>query len=191
VLVLGPEGSGKSTWLRALAEAGQGELVTPEALDRASVEATLLVEDVDRLPSAGQAALGAFLSHHPQRTVVMSARGGAVVPGPELLSDTGRLFVPTTAALFEATRGALSVSLLEQVQLLVALETPGVELLREVARRQLVAREDIQLSDEALTALAEEAARSPRTGHELKALLARIPPGSWRRVAPGSGEGDT
>ncbi|EPX62007.1 tetratricopeptide repeat/ClpX C4-type zinc finger protein [Cystobacter fuscus DSM 2262] len=191
VLVLGPEGSGKSTWLRALVEAGQGEAVTPESIDRASVEATLLVEDVDRLPSAGQAALGAFLSRHPQRTVVMSARGGAVVPGPELVSDSGRLFVPTTASLSEATRGALSLLLLEQVQLLVVLETPGVELLREIARRQLAAREDIQLSDEALTALAQEAARSPRTGHELKALLARIPPGSWRRATPGPGKGDT
>ena len=90
--------------------------------------------------------------------------------------------MPTTASLSEATRGALSLLLLEQVQLLVALEAPGVELLREIARRQLAAREDIQLSDEALTALAEEAARSPRTGHELKALLARIPSGAWRRA---------
>jgi hypothetical protein len=191
VLVLGPEGAGKSTWLRALAESGQGELVSPDSLERASVEATLLVEDVDRLSSAGQATLGDFLSRHAQRTVVMSARGGAVAPGPELLSDTGRLFVPTTASLAEATRGALSLPLLEQVQLLVTLESPGVELLREIAWRQLGAREDCELSDEALTALAEEAARSPRTGHELKALLARIPPGSWRRATPGSGKGDT
>ncbi len=56
VLVLGPEGSGKSTWMRALAEQGRGVLGLPEALDRAPLEAALLVEDVDRLPPAEQAS---------------------------------------------------------------------------------------------------------------------------------------
>ncbi|ATB32715.1 ClpX C4-type zinc finger protein [Melittangium boletus] len=180
VLLLGPEGSGKSTWLRELARQGRGELVTFDSLERASVESVLLLEDVDRLPPAEQSSLGAFLERHPRRTVLMSSRGGLVARGPELFSDTGRLIVPTTAALVEATRGALPLALLERVQLLVPLEMPGVELLREIARRELEAREDCHLSDEALTALAQEAARSPRLGHELRALLARLPPGSWR-----------
>jgi hypothetical protein len=66
------------------------------------------------------------------------------------------------------------------VQLLVALAAPGVEELIEIARRQLASREDSRLSGEVLTALATEAARSPRSGHELQALLARVLPGSWR-----------
>jgi hypothetical protein len=97
-----------------------------------------------------------------------------------LLSDSGRLPVPTTAVLSEAVRGSLPVFLLEQVQLLVSFEKPGVEDLIEIARRRLASREDCRLSDEALTALATEAARSPRSGHELQALLARVPPGTWR-----------
>ncbi|AKJ04576.1 ClpX C4-type zinc finger protein [Archangium gephyra] len=180
VLLLGPEGSGKSTWMRALVEQGRGVLVTPESLDRAPVEAVLLVEDVDRLAPAEQVSLSAFLSRHPACTVLMTARGTPVASGLSLLSDSDRVSVPTTASLSEAVGGSLPVALLEQVQWLVALTAPGIEELSEIARRQLAARGDLQLSGEVLTALATEAARSPRSGHELRALLARVPPGSWR-----------
>lgn len=180
VLVLGPEGCGKSTWMRAFVEQGRGVLVTPGSLDRVPVDAVLLVEDVDRLPPAEQESLSAFLARHPACTVLMTARGGPVASGLVLLSDSRRLPIPSTAALSEAVRGALPLVLLEQVQLLVALTAPGVDDLCEIARRQLASREDDQLSGEALTALATEAARSPRSGHELRALLARVPPGSWR-----------
>ncbi|HYO52135.1 ClpX C4-type zinc finger protein [Archangium sp.] len=180
VLVLGPEGSGKSTWMRVLVEQGRGVLVTPDSLDRAPVDALLLVEDVDRLPPAEQSSLSAFLARHPERTVLMTARGDPAAPGLVLLSDSGRLSVPTTAALAEAVRGALPIVLLEQVQWLVPFETLSVEDLIDIARRRLASREDCRLSDEVLTALATEAARSPRSGHELQALLARVPPGTWR-----------
>jgi hypothetical protein len=180
MLVLGPEGSGKSTWMRALVEQGRGVLVTPDTLDRAPGDAMLLVEDVDRLLPAEQASLSAFLARHPTSTVLMTARGSPVASGLVLLSDSGRVSVPSTAALSEAVRGTLPIALLEQVQRLVALEAPGVEDLIEIARHQLASRGDPKLSDEVLTALATEAARSPRSGHELRALLARVPPGSWR-----------
>ncbi|WP_395805100.1 ClpX C4-type zinc finger protein [Archangium minus] len=180
MLLLGPEGSGKSTWIRELVEQGRGVLVSSDSLDRAPADAVLLVEDVDRLSPAEQSALGVFLTRYPERTVLMTSRGGAVDSGPVLVSDSGRLFVPTTAALSEAVGGALPVALLEQVQLLVSLEAPGIEDLVEIARRRLASREDCRLSDEALTALATEAARSSRSGHELQALLARVPPGTWR-----------
>ncbi|HEX8820302.1 MAG TPA: ClpX C4-type zinc finger protein [Archangium sp.] len=180
VLLLGPEGSGKSTWMRALAEQGRGVLGSSSDVDNAPLDVALLVEDVDRLPPAEQTALAAFLARHPERTVVMTARGHAATPGPVLVSDSGRLPVPTTAALSEAVEGSLPVSLLERVRLLVPLESPSVEELVEIARRQLASREDCHLSEEALVALATEAARSPRSGHELQALLARVPPGTWR-----------
>ncbi|WP_434389687.1 ClpX C4-type zinc finger protein [Melittangium boletus] len=182
LLLLGPEGAGKSTWLRELARQGRGEFAPLEALEHASGDADLplFVEDVDRLPAAAQAALEGFLTRQPRRTVVLSCRGGAVARGPSLVSDAGRVLLPTTAALAEATRGALPLPLLEQVQWLVSLEAPGVALLREIARRELRAREDVQVSDEVLTALAEEAAASPRLGHELRALLGRLPSGLWR-----------
>lgn len=180
VLLLGPEGCGKSTWVRMLVEQGRGVLVTSGTLDEAVVNAPLLVEDVDRLSPGEQGLLGAFLARHPQRTVLMTTRGGASPSGLVLVSDEGALPVPSTLALSEATGGTLPLALLEQVQLLVALEPPGVEDLCEIARRRLATREDCQLSEQALEALATEAARSPRRGHELGALLARVPPGTWR-----------
>jgi hypothetical protein len=180
VLVLGPEGSGKSTWMRALAEQGRGVIGLPETLDRASLDAALLVEDVDRLPFEEQLALGAFLARHPERTVLMTARGAPAASRLVLLSDAGRLPVLTTAALSEAVQGGLPVALLERVQLLVPLESPSIEDLVEIARRQLGSGGDRTLSDEVLVALATEAARSPRAGHELRALLARVPSGTWR-----------
>lgn len=180
VLLLGPEGTGKSTWMRSLVEQGRGVLVTPDALERAPVDAVLLVEDVDRLPPAEQASLAAFLARHSERTVVMTARGKPVAPGPVLQSDSGLLPVPTTASISEAVRGTLPIVLVEQVQLVVVFEASSVEDLKEIARRRMASREDCTLSEEALTALATEASRSPRSGHELLALLARVPPGTWR-----------
>lgn len=180
VLLLGPEGTGKSTWMRSLVEQGRGVLVTPDALERAPVDAVLLVEDVDWLPPAEQASLATFLARHSERTVVMTARGKPVAPGPVLQSDSGLLPVPTTASISVAVRGTLPVVLVEQVQLVVVFEALGVGELKELARRRLASREDCTLSEEALTALASEASRSPRSGHELQALLARVPPGTWR-----------
>ncbi|HSP81028.1 MAG TPA: AAA family ATPase [Myxococcaceae bacterium] len=184
LLLIGPEGSGKSTWLRSLEEQGRGVRVSPDSLEHAPFEALLLVEDVDRLSPDAQAALAAFLARNGQRSVLLTARGSPASPGPVLLSDSGRLPLLTTAALSEAVQGSLPVALLEQVQHLVSLEPPSAELLVEIARRQLALREQCRLSDEALHALASEAARSPRSGHELQALLARVPPGSWRLEAP-------
>jgi len=181
VLLLGPEGSGKSTWMRALVEQGRGVLGFLSAVDNAPAEVALLVEDVDRLPPAEQSALAAFLARHPERTVVMTARGlPAKASGPVLVSDSGRLPVPTTAVLSKAVEGSLPIALLERVRLLVSLASPSLEELIEIARRQLAAREDCHLSEEVLVALATEASRSPRSGHELRALLARVPPGTWR-----------
>ena len=181
VLLLGPEGSGKSTWMRALVEQGRGVLGFLSAVDNAPLDVALLVEDVDRLAPAEQTALAAFLARHPERPVVMTARGLPVkTSGPVLVSDSGRLPVPTTSALSEAVGGVLPAVLLEQVRLLVSLASPSIEELVEIARRQLAVREDCHLSEEVLVALATEAARSPRSGHELRALLARVPPGTWR-----------
>jgi hypothetical protein len=180
LLLLGPEGTGKSTWVRALEEQGRGVRILPESLERAPVGSVLLLEDVDRLSPEGQASLSAFLARSPDRTVILTAQGQLSAPALVLESDAGLLPVVSTAELAQAVGGTLPVPLLEQVQLPIVLEPLSVEALVEMARRRLAPRVAEGLSDEVLAALATQAARSPRAGYELLALLARVPLGAWR-----------
>jgi hypothetical protein len=138
------------------------------------------VEDVDRLAPEAQANLAAFLAQQPERTVLMSARGTLKAPGLVLSDGDTRLSLHTTPALAEAVGGTLPVGLLEHVQGVVPLRVPTKKEWVEVARRLLASRgPGVSVTEAVLAALATEAARSPRAGHELVALLARLPVGSW------------
>ncbi|MDY7228194.1 ClpX C4-type zinc finger protein [Hyalangium rubrum] len=180
LLVMGPEGCGKTVWLHELASQERGALMTLEALEQGGGGPVALVEDVDRLSPEEQARLGAFLARHPERTVVMSARGTSNVPSLRLQGAAGSLPVFTTSAVFPLLRGAVPMALLDQVQLVIPLREPTEAEFIEIARRRLALRgPEVSLSDEVLAAFASEAARSPRFGHELSALLSRVLAGSW------------
>ncbi|RKG77915.1 ClpX C4-type zinc finger protein [Corallococcus terminator] len=180
MLLVGPEGCGKSLFFQAVQRRGQGVLTSVEALESALGADVLLVEDVDRLESGALAALGAFIASHPERAVVMSARGAVSSLGLWVRGEGGSLPVPTTAGLSEAVQGAVPVSLLERVQVLLPVRRPTVPELVEVARRSLALRRPgVSLSEEVLGAFAAEAVRSPRAGHELRALLSRVYAGTW------------
>jgi hypothetical protein len=186
LLAVGPEGCGKSVWFQQLQRQGQGVFTPISALEQATSQAPLLVEDVDRLDASAHTALAAFLARNPRHTVLLSARGtGPEKSGPLLRGDMGLLPVPTTAALGQAVRGALPASVLEHVQVLLPLHAPTQPEYVEIARRRLALREPaISLSSDVLEAFAAEAVRSPRAGHELQALLNRVPAGSWRLENP-------
>jgi hypothetical protein len=181
LLAIGPEGCGKSIWFQQLQRQERGELASLSALEQAPTSQPLLFEDVDRMDAEAHASLAAFLSRHPRHTVVLSARG--LCPdarGPVLRNESGALPVPTTAALAQAVRGTVPVSLLEHVQVLLPLHAPTQAEFMEIARRRLALREPtVSLSEEVLGAFAAEAVRSPRAGHELHALLNRVPEGTW------------
>ncbi|RKH69194.1 ClpX C4-type zinc finger protein [Corallococcus aberystwythensis] len=180
LLLVGPEGCGKSLFFQSLQRRGQGVLASVESLESTPGTEPLLVEDVDRLESGVQAALAAFLASHPQRAVVMSARGAVASLGLWVRGEGGSLPVPTTAGMIEAVQGLVPVSLLERVQVLLPVRRPTVPELVEVARRSLALRQPaVTLSEEVLGAFAAEAVRSPRAGHELQALLSRVYAGSW------------
>jgi hypothetical protein len=180
LLVVGPEGTGKSVWFRGLVRQERGDVATVDTLEQGSGGPVVLVEDVDRLAPEVQARLASFLARHPERTVLMSARGTLDTPGLVLRGAAGSLPVLTTSALSQAVRGSVTVALLEQVQLAVPLHAPTEAEFLEIARRWLAPRAPaLSISDEVLAAFASEAARSPRSGHELSALLARVPAGSW------------
>ncbi|MCP3137732.1 ClpX C4-type zinc finger protein [Pyxidicoccus xibeiensis] len=181
LLVVGPEGCGKSTWFQQLQRQGRGTPTSLADLEPPASSRPVLVEDVDRLDAEGHSVLAAFLTRHPRHTVLLSARGLRPEPlGPVLRGASGRLPVPTTAALTQAVRGAVPISLLEHVQVLLPLQAPTQGEYVEIARKRLALREPaVSLSEDVLAAFAAEAVRSPRAGHELHALLQRVPTGAW------------
>ncbi|NOJ94615.1 hypothetical protein HMI51_16965 [Corallococcus coralloides] len=180
LLLVGPEGCGKSLFFQSLQRRGQGVLASVDALESTPGTEPLLVEDVDRLEPRAQATLTAFLANRPARAVVMSARGAVSSLGLWVRGEGGSLPVPTTAGMIEAVQGTVPVSLLERVQVLLPVRRPTVPELVEVARRTLALRQPaVTLSEEVLGAFAAEAVRSPRAGHELQALLSRVYAGSW------------
>lgn len=186
VLVIGLVGTGKTVWFQELARQGRGTLVTLEALEQGSGGPVVLVEDVDRLPAEAQERLSAFLARHPERTVLMSARGSLGTPRLVLHGATGSLPVLSTRALSEGVSGAVPVSLLEQVQLAIPLQVPSRAEFIEVARRRLAPRaSELSVTEDVLAAIASEAASSPRAGHELNALLTRVLAGAWSLADPG------
>jgi hypothetical protein len=72
------------------------------------------------------------------------------------------------------------LELLEQIQVAIPLQVPTEAEFMEIARRRLAQRgSEPSLSEEVLAAFASEAARSPRAGHELNALLTRVLAGAW------------
>ncbi|AFE05403.1 TPR repeat-containing ClpX C4-type zinc finger protein [Corallococcus coralloides DSM 2259] len=180
LLLVGPEGCGKSLFFQSLQRRGLGVLASMDALESTPGTEPLLVEDVDRLEPRAQATLTAFLANRPARAVVMSARGAVSSLGLWVRGEGGSLPVPTTAGMIEAVQGTVPVSLLERVQVLLPVRRPTVPELVEVARRTLSLRQPaVTLSEEVLGAFAAEAVRSPRAGHELQALLSRVYAGSW------------
>jgi len=188
VLVIGPVGTGKSVWFRELARQERGVLMTLEALEQGAGGPVVLVEDVDRLSPEAQERLGSFLARHPERTVLMSARGALGAPRLVLHGAEGSLPVLSTRALSEGVHDSVPVSLLEQIQLAIPLQVPTREEFMEIARRLLAPRaSQLSVTEEVLAALASEAAGSPRAGHELSALLARVPGGSWSLTPTGKG----
>ncbi|HVG58375.1 MAG TPA: ClpX C4-type zinc finger protein [Hyalangium sp.] len=188
VLVIGPAGTGKTVWFQELARQERGTLVTLEALEQGTGGSVVLLEDVDRLPPEAQERLGAFLARHPERTVLMSARGALGAPRLILHGATGNLPVLSTRTLSEGVRGSVTESLLEQVQLAIPLQVPSRAELIEIARRRLAARSaEVSVTEDVLAAIAAEAVRSSRSGHELNALLTRVLAGAWSLADPGQG----
>ncbi|WP_418766429.1 ClpX C4-type zinc finger protein [Myxococcus xanthus] len=181
LLLVGPEGSGKSVWFQQLQREAVGVITTVADLDLTTSSRTLLVEDVDRLDASSHATLRAFLARDSRPAVVLSARGvGTEARGLSLRGDSHSVPVPTTAALTQSVRGTVPTDILEQVQVLLTLQVPTQSEFVEIARQRLASREPaVSASEDVLIALAQEASRSPRAGHELHALLNRVPTGTW------------
>ncbi len=179
VLALGPEGSGKTTLLKHLARRHQGRYVTcAEELAHAGTGPVFF--DCPRALSASD--VERVLSF--EGMLVLALRGQVPSPAIALKCQEAELPIVATRELVEATFGAIPLEVAERVQAVAVLRAMEADELVEIARRLVVLRAaELDLSDEVLSALAQEAARSGRGGNELKALLSRVPPGSWSLAA--------
>jgi|GEM_PF-334291 len=181
ILLVGAEGWGKSILLQTLQRQGRGTITPVASLTETSSTSSVFIEDVERLGAEDASVLSTFLAREARPCVVLSARGLAAEPGKLLLrGGEESLAVPTTEALSRAVRGLIPMGILEHVQVLLGLRQPTRADYVEMAHARLSLREPkTVLSDSVLMAFAAEAERSPRAGHELRALLQRVPPGTW------------
>ncbi|MDP3501888.1 MAG: ClpX C4-type zinc finger protein [Myxococcales bacterium] len=171
-LVVGPEGSGKTVFLKSLGEP------VDRPFQRAEGD-TALVDLSTPLSADEEAALHRWLDAHPKRRAVLAARGDAPTPVLVLQGEQGDEPVYDTEALHRAVAAQLSPQLLSRVDSVVPLPAPDREALVHLGRSLLAARE-IELPEAAIDALVSLAERSGRGARELAALIARIPAGRYK-----------
>lgn len=159
-LVIGPEGTGKSSWLQSLGaqpDLRHLEITRPLTPD----------EDDELLCWLEPAGRSAFL-------VVRAA-----VPPPALVlqGEYGEEPLHDTASLIESVP-QLSPRVLARVDAVIPFELPNPEELVSLAQAIAEAR-GVWLPETALTQLVALSLRARRGVHELATLIARIPPGKY------------
>lgn len=169
-LVVGPEGSGKSTFLRTL-----GVPVEPP-LERLMGD-VVAIDLTAPLSQADEAKLLRWLDEHPQRRAILAARGAVPRPVLVLKGEHGDEPVFDTAALGESVTH-LSPAGLARVDAVLPLEPPDRPALEALAKALLEVR-GVVLVEEAVAQLVDLAEKAGRGAHELAALIARIPPGRY------------
>jgi energy-coupling factor transporter ATP-binding protein EcfA2 len=169
-LVVGPEGAGKSAFLRTLARPMEPPLERLEG-DVVAIDLTA------PLSAADEARLFRWLDEHPQRRAVLAARGAVPKPVLVLKGEHGDEPVFDTAALAGSVTH-LSPAGLARVDAVLQLEPPDRAALESLAKALLEVR-GVVLADEAVAKLVDLAEKAGRGAHELAALIARIPPGRY------------
>ncbi len=171
-LVVGPEGAGKTVFLKSLGE----------PVDRPFLRSdgdTALVDLSTPLSADEESALHQWLDAHPKRRAVLAARGEAPTPVLVLQGAHGDEPVYDTEALHRAVSAQVSPHLLSRVDSVLPLPAPDREALAHLGRSLLAARE-IDLPEAAIDSLVSLAERSGRGARELAALIARIPAGRYK-----------
>lgn len=160
-LLVGPEGSGKSALLAAIEDDGLElvDLSVPVAPQR---EGELL-----SLMERGARLVIAVRAEAPRPALVLTG-----ADGEEPLYDT--------QGLIAALGGVLPRALLSSVDGVVVLPALDAEALEALAVGLVATRGDLSLSQQTLKQIAALAEKSGRGAHELVALIARVPQGTWK-----------
>ncbi len=180
VLLVGGEGSGKTTCLRALEAHGLGRYV--ETVDGAEAGAaeTLLLDGGEGLSAEAFDRLSALVGSH-SFPCVLAVRGVASSIGLRLRDGDRCVGLYTTDELARATVERIPRALLRLAQSAVVLAAPDAEELSQIAIH-LLQEKGAEVSSELVSWLAGEAFKSGHGGHELKALVDRVPRGAWTPV---------
>lgn len=169
-LVLGPEGAGKSAWLKTL-----GAPVEPPLTRLAGP--LLVIEATRTFSEDDEARLLAWLDERPAHRAVVAVRAPLPAPVLVLKGEAGEEPLYDTASLGETVR-QLSARVLARVDAVLGLDAPD-EAALEALGAALAGARGVSLPEATLRQLVGLAHRSGRAAHELAALLARIPPGRY------------
>jgi len=176
ILLVGPQGSGKTICLRSLQAQGLGRRV--DAVDEAPVgPGALLLDGADMLSPDALERLSTLLSSNAFPCVL--AVRGRPPSSRTLLRDGARTFpLYGTGELARATEGKIPDALLRRVQVAVSLPSPAAEELSQMAKA-LFEERGAAASPKLLARVAAQALKSGHGAHELKALVDRVPRGQW------------
>lgn len=177
-MIIGPEGTGKTEFLNHLEASGLGVRLEPADLLRGFPDGRLFVDSAERLDLRMQERVLSSLDQ-PKRQVFLACRGRVPKIKLALKSASEELPLYGTSALAKAIDGELGAELLERVEVVAVFKVLGIEELLQITRNMIAEREKLRLPEKAILALAKSAATSGRAGHELQALIRRIPPGAW------------
>jgi hypothetical protein len=159
-LVIGPEGTGKSSWLRTLA-------TQPDVR---------LVEVTRSLTKDEEAELLRWLEPSA-RSLFLELRAPVPPPALVLQGEQGEELLHDTASLVGAV-SQLSPAFLAQVDAVVPFDAPPEAELLRLASALAEAR-GVKLAEAPLRQLVQLAMKAKRGAHELATLVARIPPGTY------------
>ena len=181
MLILGPPGCGKSSYLGELVSRGLGSFDLAEG-----AKALLIDADADATQAPFERLEATWLG--ATRPVVLAIRGTAPNALAVLQRNETSQPVYSSASLVEATGGRLSLELAESVDCAVVFRPLDATELEVLAARALGGRTPrVTLSPEGLQLLVKQALQSKRGAHELRALLRRLPAGEWAPKAKGAG----
>jgi len=185
VLLLGLPGSGKTACLRALEARGLGAYLAGGDSLPERLEGVLLVDGEDGMDEKVAQRFAAAVRSSGR--CVLAVRGEVPTAKLSIRGERASRSLYTTRELLSACGARLPVELLELANRVLALESSAGHL-AEIARRLAAARVPaLTLSAELIAAVASEALRSGRGGHEVKALIDRLPDGAWTLAAVSPG----